>query len=63
MVHVSQITEEHIVKPEEKLTIGQKVNAKILNIDIENKKIELSIRELEGTSYDLNYADEMKEYV
>ena len=27
-----------------------KVNAKIINIDFENKKIELSIRELEGTS-------------
>ena len=32
------------------LKIGQKVNAKILNIDEENKKIELTKNELEGTS-------------
>ena len=60
LVHVSQITEEHITKPEDKLSLGQKINAKILDIDFENKKIELSIRELEGTSYDLNYAEELK---
>ena len=35
------------------LKVGQKVNAKIINIDLENKKVELSIRELEGTSNEL----------
>lgn len=60
LIHVSQITQEHITKPEDKLSLGQKICAKILNIDFENKKIELSIRELEGTSYDSNYAEELK---
>lgn len=50
LVHISQITEKRIAKPEEELKIGQHVNAKIMNIDLENKKIELSIKELEGTS-------------
>ena len=50
LVHISQICERKIVKPDEELKIGQKVNAKIINIDLENKKLELSIRELEGTS-------------
>ncbi len=50
LVHISQICEKKITKPEEELKINQKVNAKIINIDLENKKIELSIRELEGTS-------------
>ena len=53
MVHISQISEKRITKPEEVLKIGQKVNAKIINIDLENKKVELSIRELEGTSNEL----------
>ena len=57
LVHISQISEQRITKPEEKLEIGQELNAKILNIDIENKKIELSIKELEGTSYDANYQE------
>ena len=50
LIHISQICERKITKPEEELQVGQKVNAKIINIDLENKKIELSIRELEGTS-------------
>ena len=50
LIHISQISEERIAKPEDKLEIGQEVNAKIINIDIENKKIELSIKEIEGTS-------------
>ncbi len=50
LVHISQICERKIAKPEEELTVGKKVNAKIIDMDLENKKIELSIRELEGTS-------------
>lgn len=53
LVHISQISEKRIAKPEEVLKVGQKVNAKIINIDLENKKVELSIRELEGTSSEL----------
>ena len=50
LIHISQICERKISKPEEELREKEKVNAKIINIDLENKKIELSIRELEGTS-------------
>lgn len=54
LVHISQICEKRISKPEEALELGQKVNAKIVNIDKENRKIELSIRDLEGTSNELS---------
>jgi 4-hydroxy-3-methylbut-2-enyl diphosphate reductase len=60
LIHISQISGERITKPEEKLKIGQEVNAKIIDIDLENKKIGLSISELEGTSYDLEYQEELK---
>ena len=50
LVHISQISEKRITKPEEELKVGQKVNAKILDVDEEKKKIELTIKELEGTS-------------
>ena len=50
LVHISQICEQRISKPEEKLEIGEEVNARIIDCDLENKKIELSIKELEGTS-------------
>lgn len=50
LVHISQICEKKISKPEEELQLDKKVNAKIIDIDLEHQKIELSIRELEGTS-------------
>lgn len=53
LVHISQICEKKIATPEEVLKVGQNVNAKIINIDLENKKVELSIRELEGTSNEM----------
>lgn len=62
LIHISQISEERITKPEEKLKIGQILNAKIIDIDIDNKKIGLSIKELEGTSYDPEYADEIAKF-
>lgn len=59
LIHISQICEKRIAKPDEVLKIGQKVNAKIISLDTENKKIELSIRELEGTSNELNENQEI----
>lgn len=50
LIHISQICEKRIAKPEEELKIGTEVNAKIIEMDTENKKIELSMKELEGTS-------------
>lgn len=50
LIHISQIADEKITKPEEKLQIGEEVNAKVIDVDLENKKIELSIKELIGTS-------------
>ena len=50
LVHISQISETRVAKPEDVLKIGQKVNAKILEIHPEEKRMELSIKELEGTS-------------
>jgi len=55
LVHISQITERKITKPEEVLMLGKCVNAKIIELDKEKQRIELSIKELEGTS------DEYKE--
>ena len=57
LVHISQISEKKITKPEEELKQNQHVNAKIIDMNLENQKIELSIRELEGTSNE--YKEEM----
>lgn len=45
LVHISQISSKHLAKVEDALEIGMKVDAKIVEVDIENKKISLSIKE------------------
>lgn len=47
LVHISQISTERINKPSDVLQIGQQVKAKIVDVDKENKKIGLSIKEVE----------------
>ena len=46
LIHISQIADRRIAKPEDVLTVGQEVDAKIIDIDAENKRISLSIRAL-----------------
>jgi len=46
LIHISQIADRRIGRPEEVLAIGEMVDAKIIEIDSEKKKISLSIRAL-----------------
>ena len=46
MIHISQIADKRVAKPSDELQIGQVVDAKIVGIDEEKKKISLSIRAL-----------------
>jgi len=46
LIHISQIADKRIGKPEDVLTVGQEVQAKITDVDAENKRISLSIRAL-----------------
>lgn len=50
LVHISQISQKHIAKVEDALSIGQTVKAKITEIDTDKKKISLSIKDAEGSS-------------
>ncbi|WP_411679483.1 bifunctional 4-hydroxy-3-methylbut-2-enyl diphosphate reductase/30S ribosomal protein S1 [Clostridium thailandense] len=47
LVHISQISHKRINKPEDVLTIGEEIKAKILDVNKENKKIGLSIKEVD----------------
>ena len=49
LVHISNITIRRIAKPQDALELGQEVTAKVVEVDLDKKRIELSIRELEGT--------------
>jgi (E)-4-hydroxy-3-methyl-but-2-enyl pyrophosphate reductase len=46
LIHISQIANRRIGKPEDVLTVGEEVQAKITSIDNDNEKVSLSIRAL-----------------
>ncbi|EPR13356.1 bifunctional 4-hydroxy-3-methylbut-2-enyl diphosphate reductase/30S ribosomal protein S1 [Ruminiclostridium papyrosolvens] len=46
LVHISQISSVRLGKPSDALTVGQQVEAKIIEFDAETKKISLSIKEV-----------------
>jgi uncharacterized protein len=45
LLHISQITERFIKDPSEVLKLNQKVVVRVVNIDVERKRIQLSIKE------------------
>ncbi len=46
LIHISQIADKHVAKPQDELTADQEVDAKITAIDLEKKRVSLSIRAL-----------------
>lgn len=47
LVHISEISHKRINKPSEALELGQQIKAKILDVNLESKKIGLSIKAVE----------------
>jgi 4-hydroxy-3-methylbut-2-enyl diphosphate reductase len=48
LLHVSQISKEHVEKPSSVLSIGQEITAKVVEFNKEDRKISLSIKALEA---------------
>ena len=59
LIHISQIADKRIGKPEDVLAEGQNVQVKITEVDAENKRISLSIRALLETAEEV--AEEAEE--
>lgn len=58
LVHITEITDSNIAKPSEVLKVGQKVKVKILNIDKNEKKLSLTIKDaIEKNSEYMQYND------
>ena len=61
LLHVSQISKDHVEKPADALTVGQEVEAKVVDFNEDEKKISLSIKALfapeEPVAEDADIAD------
>ena len=59
LVHISEITDDNIAKPSEVLKVSDTVKVKVLNINKDDRKISLSIKEaIEGNKEYMNYNDQ-----
>ena len=56
LVHISEISQEHVSHPRDVLSEGQEVTVKILEIDEDKKRISFTLREGNGT--DESYYEE-----
>lgn len=66
LVHISQIAEERISKPQERLSVGQTVKVMVLGIDEAQKRISLSIKEalsaeLDAYAYEYDDSEDQEE--
>ena len=50
LLHVSQISREHVEKPSDVLSVGQEIEAKVVDFNGEDKKISLSMKALENSA-------------
>ena len=50
LIHISQIADHRIGRPDELLSVGQEVDVKVIGIDMEKKNVSLSIRALLETA-------------
>ncbi|MCI6189996.1 MAG: S1 RNA-binding domain-containing protein, partial [Clostridium sp.] len=58
LVHITEITDSNIAKPSEVLKVGQKVKVKILNVDKNEKKLSLTIKDaIEKSNEYMQYND------
>jgi ribosomal protein S1 len=66
LIHISEISEQRIVHPKEVLKEGDKVTLRVIKIEMDRKRIGLSLRKVDSAQYtDLDWkmalADEVKE--
>ena len=58
LVHINEITDENIAKPSDVLEIGQMVKVKVIDVNKENKRVSLSIKDaVERSNEYLQYND------
>ena len=63
LLHVSQISRDHIEKPSDVLAIGDEVTAKVVDFNINDRKISLSVKALFAPEVDENEEVEANEDV
>jgi len=48
LVHISEISDQHVESPESVLTVGDEVRVKVIEVDVPRRRISLSMRQVGG---------------
>jgi small subunit ribosomal protein S1 len=48
LVHISELANRHVERPDEVVSVGQIVNVKIIEVDSERRRLSLSIKRVDG---------------
>ena len=48
LVHISELSEEHVETPESVLAVGQQVRVKVIEVDVPRRRVSLSMRQVGG---------------
>lgn len=48
LVHISELANRHVERPDEVVSVGQTVNVKIIEVDSERRRLSLSIKRVDG---------------
>ncbi len=51
LIHISELSERRVEHPKEVLTVGDKVTLRVIRIDVERRRIGLSLRKVESMKY------------
>ena len=57
MIHISQLADKRVENVKDIVSVGDVVRVKIIDIDIENKRISISMRALLEENNDADYED------
>ena len=60
LLHVSQISKEHVEKPSNVLSIGQAVTAKVVEFNKEDRRISLSIKAMDSPENEAEFEEEQE---
>ena len=60
LVHISQISDDHVERVKDALKVGQEVEARIVRIDRDERRIGLSLREQNAAEADFQMPEEYK---
>ncbi len=57
LVHISELSEEHVESPEQVISVGDPVRARVIEVDVPRRRVSLSMKQVGGASVTVPVAE------